>query len=72
MEWDSKTFNYDTEKMLELLEDNNDEKSVVPYNENRIVIFNSNLIHETDKFEFKEGYENRRINITMLFGERGA
>ena len=30
------------------------------------------LIHETDKFEFKEGYENRRINVTMLFGERGA
>ena len=72
LEWDFRTFNYDTEEMLELLEDNNDEKSIVPYNENRIVIFNSNLIHETDKFEFKEGYENRRINVTMLFGERGA
>ena len=72
LEWDSKTFNNDTEKILEHLEDNNDEKSVIPYNENRIVLFNSNLIHETDKFEFKEGYENRRINITMLFGERGA
>ena len=72
LEWDSKTFNNDTEKILEHLEDNNDEKSVIPYNENRIVIFNSNLIHETDKFEFKEGYENRRINVTMLFGERGT
>ena len=72
LEWDSKTFNNDTEKILQHLEDNNDEKSVIPYNENRIVIFNSNLIHETDKFEFKEGYENRRINITMLFGERGT
>ena len=72
LEWDSKTFNNDTEKILEHLEDNNDEKSVIPYNENRIVLFNSNLIHETDKFEFKEGYENRRINVTMLFGERGT
>ena len=72
LEWDSKTFNNDTEKILQHLEDNNDEKSVIPYNENRIVLFNSNLIHETDKFEFKEGYENRRINVTMLFGERGA
>ena len=72
LEWDSKTFNNDTEKILEHLEDNNNEKSVIPYNENRIVIFNSNLIHETDKFEFKEGYENRRINVTMLFGERGT
>ncbi len=72
LEWDFKTFNNDTEKILEHLEDNNNEKSVIPYNENRIVIFNSNLIHETDKFEFKEGYENRRINVTMLFGERGT
>ena len=72
LEWDFKTFNSNREKILEHLEDKNDEKSIVPYNENRIVIFNSNLIHETDKFEFKEGYENRRINVTMLFGERGA
>ena len=72
LEWDFKTFNSNREKILEHLEDNNDGKSIVPYNENRIVIFNSNLIHETDKFEFKEGYENRRINVTMLFGERGA
>ena len=72
LEWDFETFNNISENIPEHLEDNNDEKSVIPYNENRIVLFNSNLIHETDKFEFKEGYENRRINITMLFGERGA
>ena len=70
LEWDFKTFNSNQEKILEHLEDKTGEKSIVPYNENRIVIFNSNLIHETDKFEFKEGYENRRINITMLFGDR--
>jgi hypothetical protein len=72
LEWNFKTFNNIPEKILEHLEDNNEEKSVIPYNENRIVLFNSNLIHKTDKFEFKEGYENRRINVTMLFGERGA
>ena len=43
---------------------------VIPYNENRAVIFNSNLFHETDIYEFKEGYENRRINVTLLFGRR--
>ena len=72
LEWGFKTFNNDTEKILEYLEDNNDGKSVIPYSENRVVLFNSNLFHETDKFEFKEGYENRRINVTMLFGKRGA
>ena len=26
--------------------------------------------HKTDNLAFKTGYENRRINITMLFGNR--
>ena len=43
---------------------------VIPYRENRAVIFNSNLFHETDNYEFKEGYENRRVNVTLLFGHR--
>ena len=30
------------------------------------------LFHETDRFHFKPGYKNRRINITLLFGKRGA
>jgi hypothetical protein len=44
-------------------------KSVtVPYRANRAVIFDSDLFHETDRIAFKEGYLNRRINITMLYG----
>mmetsp|Transcript_87482 Transcript_87482/g.245624 ORF Transcript_87482/g.245624 Transcript_87482/m.245624 type:complete len:435 (+) Transcript_87482:65-1369(+) len=42
----------------------------VPYKANRMVIFDSTLLHKTDDFTFKAGYENRRINLTMLFGER--
>jgi hypothetical protein len=30
------------------------------------------LFHETDRFHFKPGYKNRRINITLLFGKRGT
>jgi hypothetical protein len=70
LEWDFKTYNANKEKIAKHLENGSREKSIVPYNENRAVIFNSNLIHETDRFEFKEGYENRRINVTMLFGSR--
>ncbi|PTU64224.1 hypothetical protein DB032_04500 [Chromobacterium sp. Panama] len=40
----------------------------VPYRENRMVIFDSQYFHETDEFSFKEGYENRRTNLTMLYG----
>tara|TARA_B110000858_G_scaffold161535_1_gene186151 strand:+ start:607 stop:837 length:231 start_codon:yes stop_codon:yes gene_type:complete len=45
-------------------------KNVITYNENRAVIFNSNLFHEKDNIDFKDGYENCHINVTMLFGKR--
>jgi Tfp pilus assembly protein PilF len=44
----------------------------VPHRANRAVIFDSDLFHETDRIAFKDGYVNRRINITMLYGLRGA
>lgn len=37
--------------------------------ENRGLLFDSRLFHETDRASFAPGYENRRINITMLFGD---
>lgn len=42
----------------------------VPYKANRMVLFDSTLLHKTDDFSFKAGYENRRMNLTMLFGQR--
>src|SRR5579859_4395339 len=42
----------------------------IPYRCNRAVVFASDLFHETDRMHFKEGYTNRRINITMLYGRR--
>jgi Tfp pilus assembly protein PilF len=42
----------------------------VPHRANRAVIFDSDLFHETDRIAFKDGYLNRRINITMLYGRR--
>jgi Tfp pilus assembly protein PilF len=46
-------------------------KSVnVPYRSNRAVVFDSDLFHQGDRIAFKDGYLNRRINITMLFGLR--
>ena len=64
-------FNNNEEKIREEILKCDQKKTIVPYNENRVVIFNSNLFHETDNIEFQEGYENRRINGTMLFGKRG-
>ena len=38
----------------------------IPYRQNRIVVFDSALYHKTDSFRFREGYENLRINLTLL------
>jgi hypothetical protein len=34
------------------------------------VIFDSDLFHATDRPVFRDGYLNRRINITFLYGRR--
>ena len=54
-------------KIRKMLNDNNVNSMVIPYKENRAVIFNSQLYHETDDFDFDESYKNRRINITFLY-----
>ena len=41
----------------------------VPYKANRMVLFDSDLLHETAPLRFKKGYKNRRINVTLLFGK---
>ncbi len=69
-EWDFKTYNLGYGKIREELNKSKGNTQVIPYKANRAVVFNSNLFHETDTYEFKEGYENRRINVTMLFGNR--
>jgi hypothetical protein len=35
-------------------------------------VFDSDLFHQGDQIAFKDGYLNRRMNITMLFGLREA
>jgi hypothetical protein len=31
-------------------------------------LFESRLLHKTNEVEFKDGYENRRVNLTILYG----
>jgi len=42
----------------------------VQYQQNRVVVFDSSLFHQTDRFRFKPHYKSRRINVTLLFGKR--
>ena len=67
-EWGFREYNQDEQAIRDFLHQRGARSTRVPYRCNRAVLFNSNLFHETDRIDFKEGYENRRINITYLFG----
>jgi tetratricopeptide (TPR) repeat protein len=69
-EWDFATFNCDDAAMAHFIRASGAQRVTVPYRANRAVIFNSDLIHRTDDIRFRPGYENRRINITYLYGTR--
>ena len=71
LDWGFEKFNADEAAMRQFLADNGAGVYHAPYRQNRMVIFNSDLFHETGPLRFKPGYENRRINITMLYGRRG-
>jgi hypothetical protein len=61
--------NTNTERVVdELLRPTNFANVTVPHRQNRAVLFDSALFHHTDVFKFKKGYENRRINLTILYG----
>jgi len=70
--WSFHDYNRDPEQIYEFLSKNHSSSITVPYKGNRAVLFNSALFHETDAIKFKEGYENRRVNMTYLFGSQLA
>ena len=69
-DWEFGDYNGNDLRIRDFLKRENAKAITVPYRANRAVIFDSDLFHETDLLEFKEGYLNRRINVTMLFGRR--
>lgn len=69
-DWDPAKYNGDEPGIRAFLAKAGAKPVKVPYRANRAVIFDSDLFHETDTIEFNEGYLNRRINITMLYGRR--
>ncbi len=68
--WSFESYNRNEEKIQDYLESHASARTVIPYRCNRMGIFNSDLFHKTDTIDFKTGYENRRMNVTMLFGTR--
>jgi hypothetical protein len=71
-DWDFAEYNNDKNKhkIQKFLEDSGAKPITIPHRQNRAVIFNSNLFHETDVIDFQDNYESRRINVTLLYGHR--
>ena len=69
-DWGFADYNLDPMRLERLVERDGRSPVQVPYRCNRAVIFDSSLIHESGDVRFRPGYANRRINVTLLFGER--
>ena len=71
-DWDFRMFNKEAGKIQDYLESIGSVPTRYPYRANRALIFDSDLFHATDDPHFRAGYLNRRINITLLYGNRLA
>ena len=67
-DWAVRGYLEDRERIVTFLEQNAAESLIVPYRENRAVLFESRLFHQSDRPDFSPNYCNHRINVTMLFG----
>jgi tetratricopeptide (TPR) repeat protein len=71
-DWEFDRFNRDPVEIMRYLESMGSDPIRIPHRANRAVVFDSDLFHATDTLRFREGYRNRRINITLLYGLRSS
>ena len=55
--------------IYDFLKESGSKATEVAFRQNRAVLFQSDLFHESARFTFKPGFRNRRINLTLLFGK---
>jgi len=70
LDWDFSRYNKDEAAIRTFLGQSGAAPIAIPHRANRAVIFDSDLFHATDRIDFHGGYENRRLNVTMLYGRR--
>lgn len=70
LEWDFHTYNGSPELIHDYLRRQRARRIRIPYKANRAIIFNSDLFHGTEEVRFGPDYTDRRINVTMLYGQR--
>ena len=69
-DWTFESYKARTDQAVEeLLRPANFANVAVHHRPNHAVIFDLALFHHTERYRFKRGYENGRINLTLLFCE---
>lgn len=71
-DWRFKSYNEQGVRITALLREKRSAATYIPYKSNRAIIFNSDLFHATAPVNFRGAYEDRRVNVTLLFGRREA
>src|SRR3954463_8464543 len=66
--WEIKDYDADQQRIVAFLEQHAADRLMIPYRENRAVLFKSGLFHYSDAPQFKQAYEKHRLNVTFLFG----
>ena len=66
-DWSYDQYNSDADGIKNYLKESNAKQRLIPYNYNRIIIFDSRYFHKTNGVSMKKGNENRRVNYTIMF-----
>jgi len=69
---DMRLYNRDEALTRDLLHRSNARLTRIAHRANRAVIFRSDHFHKTSDCHFREGYLNKRINVSLLFGRHRA
>lgn len=67
-DWHPDDYDKDESRSAHFMEQHKSKTLRVPYRENRAVLFHSRLLHRSEAPQFADGYENHRINLTLLYG----
>ena len=66
-DWSYEQYNNDTVGIKNYLKESNAKQRLIPYNYNRITLFDSTYFHKTNGVSMKKGKLNRRVNYTFMF-----
>ncbi len=67
--WTITGYGEDHQEIAAFVEENSDNLQKIDYRQNRAALFASRLFHGSDRPNFAAGYENHRINLTLIYNQ---